>query len=111
MKRAQLTADARWHGSSKAIVSVLALSGALSEVLSSDVIIDTTQETETQTRVVARTADDCEELEIWLIDYGSFCEAEIALSLEQPRFRGIKEQRRRLESFCALVEAALTAAG
>ena len=105
--RGMVTADVRWNASPKTILSVLALSGALSEVLSPDVIIDVTQESETRLLVTARSAEAREELHIGLLDYGSFTEVQLSLSLVPRRFRSAREARRRLQSFSAQMEAAL----
>ena len=105
--RGKVTADVRWLASPSTILSVLALSGALSEVLSPDVIIDVTQESETRSLVTARSVEACEELHIRLLDYGSFTEAQINLSLVARRRRSAREARRRLKSFCDQMEVAL----
>src|SRR5439155_22934839 len=92
-----VTTEARWRSSPKAILSVLALSGVLSEVLSRDVLIDEPRRAGVWTRISATSSDPDEMLEVWLLDYGSFTEALLTLKANRGRvLGGTSELRRRL---------------
>ncbi len=101
-----VTAEARWPSSPRAILSVLALSGVLSEVLGPDVLIED-RRAGVWRLVTARSSDPDELLEIWLLDSGVFTEAMLTLRASGARKRGAtRELKRRLEAFCAQVEDA-----
>ena len=103
-----VSTEARWAAPPKGIISVLALSGVLSEVLGGDVIIDDPHRAGMWDIVGARSRDPDELLEIWLLDCGSFTEAALTLRVSRTRRPGgVRELKRRLEGFCAQVENAL----
>ena len=101
-----VTVDRRWCVKPDAIVSAVALSGALASILRPDVIVETTRKL--GGLVLSARSSECpsEWVSIWMLDYGTFTEVSVNLHWHKSLIR-LGGGRRRVEGFCDELENAL----